>query len=71
MEISFSEKIRRKMAVDFVLTNSRLEGLDYEIPEITRLYQDYIEGHIDSTQLVEKTRMIMENRLVNTSNVAG
>ena len=62
MDISFVEKLKRKNAVDFVIANSRLEGLEhYRI--IEHLYEQYITGQIDMKQLVELGIDFMDQRL--------
>ncbi len=62
MEISMNEKIRRKKAVDFVVANSRLEGLDNH-HLVEHLYKQYIDGEIDAGQLVKLTQEFMDERL--------
>jgi hypothetical protein len=64
MLISVEEKTKRAKAVKFVKNNSRLEGLEYTIPEVDDLYLDYITGIIDLDELGEKTSIIMDRRLI-------
>ena len=67
MRVSFDEKVRRKKAVDFVVANSRLEGLENH-HLVEHLYKQYIEGQIDAEQLVKLTQKFMDERL--KSNVS-